>query len=88
MSDLSDNSDRASLREEQLRNDAVANARRELADQAVSAQEVAAAGGTTSKCETCTFNIPAARRRALPGVRLCVDCARDAETLAKSRKRI
>jgi phage/conjugal plasmid C-4 type zinc finger TraR family protein len=83
MSDKSDPSDRASLREEQMRTDAVANARRKLADQAA----CAAAGGAVSKCDTCNFNIPVARRRALPGVRLCVDCARDAETLAKSRKR-
>lgn len=83
MSDLSDPSDRASLREEQLRSDAVADARRKLADQAANA----ATGGAASKCDTCTFNIPAARRRAVPGVRLCLDCARDAETLAKSRKR-
>lgn len=79
MSDLSDNSDRASLREEQLRNDAVANARRKLADQV--------AGGVVTQCDACTFNIPEARRRALPGVRLCVDCARDAETPSKQRKR-
>lgn len=83
MSDLSDPSDRASLREEQLRSDAVANARRKLADQAAGAP----GASTTGKCDTCSFNIPAARRHALPGVRLCVDCARDAETLAKTRKR-
>lgn len=30
-------------------------------------------------CEACNSEIPEARRRALPGVNLCVDCAREAE---------
>lgn len=84
MSDLSDNSDRASLREEQLRDDAVADMRRKLADQAAKT----AAEGAAHECDTCGFNIPEARRHALPDARLCVGCARDAETRAKVRKRV
>jgi phage/conjugal plasmid C-4 type zinc finger TraR family protein len=38
-------------------------------------------GPGLAQCEECDATIPAARRRALPGVRLCVACqeARDAE---------
>ncbi|MDO8769547.1 MAG: TraR/DksA C4-type zinc finger protein [Burkholderiaceae bacterium] len=79
MSDLSDPNDRASVREAQIREDALAEVRRLQAEQA--------AKGATTKCDTCGYNIPVARRRALPYVRLCVDCARDAETRAKAGKR-
>lgn len=30
-------------------------------------------------CEACGNEIPEARRKAVPGVTLCVDCAREAE---------
>jgi phage/conjugal plasmid C-4 type zinc finger TraR family protein len=38
-------------------------------------------GPGLSRCEDCDARIPAARRKAIPGVRLCVPCqeARDAE---------
>jgi len=38
-------------------------------------------GPSLKRCEECDAPIPAARRKALPGVRLCVPCqeARDAE---------
>jgi len=32
------------------------------------------AGESLTHCEECGAEIPAARRRALPGVRLCVNC--------------
>ncbi|HEY9540307.1 MAG TPA: TraR/DksA C4-type zinc finger protein, partial [Luteimonas sp.] len=37
-------------------------------------------------CEECDVEIPEARRKAVPGVRLCVDCqqARDAENEASA----
>ena len=31
-------------------------------------------GPSLERCEECDANIPAARRAAVPGVRLCVDC--------------
>jgi phage/conjugal plasmid C-4 type zinc finger TraR family protein len=38
-------------------------------------------GPGLSRCEDCDARIPAARRKAIPGVRLCVPCqeTRDAE---------
>ena len=37
-------------------------------------------GGDSSQyCEVCEAEIPKARRKALPGVRLCVDCQSDFE---------
>ena len=38
-------------------------------------------GPGLSRCEDCDARIPAARRKAIPGVRLCVPCqeARDAD---------
>ena len=38
-------------------------------------------GPGLARCEECDAQIPAARRKAIPGVRLCVPCqeARDAE---------
>ncbi|MCE3003111.1 MAG: DksA/TraR family C4-type zinc finger protein [Xanthomonadaceae bacterium] len=40
-------------------------------------------GPSRERCEDCEAPIPAARREAVPGVRLCVACqgARDAEAL-------
>jgi phage/conjugal plasmid C-4 type zinc finger TraR family protein len=83
MSDLSDNSDRASLREEQLRDDAVADVRRKQAEAAASY----AANGAASECINCGGDIPEGRRQALPYSTVCVFCARDAELLAKGRAR-
>ena len=31
-------------------------------------------GESAARCEECDAVIPAARRKAIPGVRLCVDC--------------
>ena len=43
-------------------------------------------GDSLSECEECGADIPAPRRRAVPGVRLCVDCqeAEDSEKAAVS----
>ena len=45
------------------------------------AQQQLAQGPSLTHCEHCTAPIPEARRSALPGVRLCVNCqeARDRE---------
>ncbi len=37
------------------------------------------AGVSRSHCEDCDEPIPAARRHAIPGVRLCVDCQQERE---------
>lgn len=37
-------------------------------------------------CEACGMEIPEARREALPGVKLCVDCAREQELKEKQWK--
>jgi len=42
---------------------------------------------TFSHCETCGAEIPLARQKALPGVRICVTCAQDEERLAKRFRR-
>ncbi|HZW58997.1 MAG TPA: DksA/TraR family C4-type zinc finger protein [Woeseiaceae bacterium] len=31
-------------------------------------------GASRSRCEACDAEIPQARRQAVPGVRLCIDC--------------
>ncbi|EAA9319095.1 TraR/DksA C4-type zinc finger protein [Salmonella enterica] len=39
---------------------------------------------SSAECEYCGNEIPEARRRAVPGVRLCVDC----QTVAEFRQRV
>ena len=36
-------------------------------------------GESLTHCEQCEAAIPEARRKAVPGVRLCVDCQREVE---------
>ena len=48
--------------------DAVARARRELPK-----------GESLHECDECGATIPEARRKAIPGVRLCVDCQQKKE---------
>ena len=36
-------------------------------------------GGGLSHCESCGSAIPEARRRALPGVRLCIECQEESD---------
>jgi phage/conjugal plasmid C-4 type zinc finger TraR family protein len=59
-------------------NDAVQRARRELKK-----------GPGLTHCEECDAVIPAARRKAVPGVRLCVSCqqAQDTERAANTYNR-
>ncbi len=69
---MSDPVDLAQAREEEQRAAA-------LADQALRAAQVRGTGESAVCCDGCGTTIPEARRVALPGVRLCVDCQRDAE---------
>ncbi|KSB23353.1 TraR/DksA C4-type zinc finger protein [Rosenbergiella nectarea] len=39
---------------------------------------------SSAECELCGHEIPEARRRAVPGVRLCVEC----QTIAEFRRRV
>ena len=36
-------------------------------------------GGGATRCEQCEAIIPEARRKAMPGVRLCIDCQAELE---------
>lgn len=75
---MSDSVDRAQAREEELRADA-------LADQALRSAQGRSVGESAVYCDGCGGTIPEARRVALPGVRLCVDCQTDAAWLAARR---
>ncbi len=48
-------------------------------DAARRARESLPKGESLEFCEDCGEEIPLARRQALPGVRLCVDCQSEAE---------
>lgn len=37
-------------------------------------------GESLAECQNCGEDIPAARQKAVPGVRLCVDCQAELET--------
>lgn len=67
---MSDDVDRAQAREEEMRQDALA----ELARRAQ-----AAAGDSALFCVSCGQEIPEARRLAAPGCQLCIECKRDDE---------
>lgn len=75
---MSDPVDLAQEREEEQRAAA-------LADQALRAAQVRGSGESAVCCDGCGVTIPEARRVALPGVRLCVDCQTDAAWLAARR---
>ena len=62
-----DTADRAAEREQFLRDDA-------LARQAIRAAADRALGTQPARCCECSLTIPVARRRALPGVKRCIDC--------------
>lgn len=66
---MTDIYDRATEREEEIREDALADVRRRIAEQRLrpSAEE----------CRVCGARIPVARRRAVPGVQTCIDCQTD-----------
>lgn len=70
---MSDDVDRASEREQQVRDDAL----REQARRAGLAGKTEA--DSADCCEACGEDIPVARRRAVPGCQLCVVCQTRAE---------
>ena len=45
-----------------------------LADEVKRARNQLPRGDSLRECEECDASIPEARRRAMPGVRLCVNC--------------
>ena len=59
-----DDIDRAQAREQELREDALNEVRRKAHGE----------GKGAAECRDCGVRIPAARRKAVPGVELCVDC--------------
>ena len=74
---MSDEMDRAQAREEEMRHDALAeHSRRSQPTTAKSA----------SICVRCDEPIPEGRRKAWPGVQLCVDCQRLAERQGRFRR--
>lgn len=70
---MTDEIDRAQAREEEMRQDALAELARRADGQAgkVSAEE----------CRICGEPIPEGRRLALPGVETCIECQRDIERM-------
>jgi phage/conjugal plasmid C-4 type zinc finger TraR family protein len=42
-------------------------------------------GESLTHCAECEEPIPQARRKALPGVKLCIDCAADAQSQGQAR---
>ena len=42
-------------------------------------------GDSRTRCAECDEPIPDARRTALPGVKLCIDCASDSQARAQPR---
>ncbi|WP_371228807.1 DksA/TraR family C4-type zinc finger protein [Roseovarius sp. 2305UL8-3] len=42
-------------------------------------------GESLSHCAECDEEIPQARRDAIPGVKLCIDCAQDRDSAYKAR---
>ena len=42
-------------------------------------------GESLSHCAECEEEIPAARREALPGVKLCIDCQQERDGVQQSR---
>jgi len=59
-----DEVDRAQAREQELRDDALRDVRRKTAE----------ANHGAERCQECDSRIPPARRKAVPGVKLCVEC--------------
>ncbi|MBP6708415.1 MAG: TraR/DksA C4-type zinc finger protein [Candidatus Accumulibacter sp.] len=65
---MTDPIDRGCEREDELRADAIAEQRRRAG------LEGKTAADSAKTCEACGGRIPAARRRAVPGVQTCVEC--------------
>lgn len=70
---MTDVCDRAQERDEEMRQDA-------LAERARNAQP--AAGDSALACVMCDEPIPEGRRLAVPGVKTCIECQRDIEKQA------
>jgi len=43
------------------------------------------AGESLTRCAECDEPIPEARRRAVPGVKLCIDCQQERDGVARQR---
>ena len=71
MSDFSDPNDFASVRENQIRDDALGEIRTALAEQAAIA--------SAFECRVCDEPIPELRRLKVPGVQTCVACQEEIE---------
>lgn len=78
---MTDLFDRATAAEEEAREQALKEQRRRAALEAP--EDWRRASAKWCEAPGCGVRIPDARRRALPGVRLCVDCAEDAERRRK-----
>ncbi len=50
-----------------------------IADEIARVRRLLPQGESLAECEECGAPIPQARRKALPGVRLCVSCQREHE---------
>ena len=50
-----------------------------VADSVKRARSRLPTGESLAHCETCEEKIPEARRKAVPGVRLCIDCQMELE---------
>ncbi len=46
--------------------------------------KTAPVGESLTHCAECDEELPEARRKALPGVKLCIDCAQERDTAFKS----
>lgn len=79
MSERSDVFDRATVLEEQQREDSIARVRRAVAEVGMGGRVV------TLHCLDCGEHIEPARIRAVRGVTTCIDCARLNEQKLKNR---
>ena len=77
MSDFSDPCDFASLREDEMRADGVAEIARKLAEQA--------SVPSAFECRVCDDPIPEERRERVPGVQTCVACQEEIESALAMR---
>lgn len=68
---MSDDIDRAQAREEEMRQDALAERERRAHGHAPRE--------SAERCQVCDEPIPEGRRLAVPGVQTCVDCQTDIE---------
>ncbi|MBS0354053.1 MAG: TraR/DksA family transcriptional regulator [Proteobacteria bacterium] len=78
---MTDIADRAAEREEELIGDALDEHRRH--DPTAGKTEADSA----KWCDGCGQRVPDARRKAVPGVRLCVDCQNEAARVEAAAKR-